>query len=318
MTHLDNVVLEWQIPDLPAELGVELQDTSISSVARLFEQRLADEAHDCSPVQIAIADWLYIFVRRNVKRGRAFELEEVLASGQADCLGYAKLFAALGDKFGLELGIVEVLVDNMGRYVPHHVNLLNPDDGSHRFLDAWYGSTNINHRRFGALVNDKPVDVDREELSEIEDLKGLPERCIEAITLYIRGNRSLERGELDAALKLYSEAIILYPNNTRAYYNRALVHDRMGALEDAKSDYAKAFRDEAGVIRVLARVDELEPLIKLDEKDIGEEKQNIYLWYKGFKTGVTTSNEEIARQFKLSPDSVKQIIAEVESYVSGD
>ena len=161
-------------------------------------------------------------MRSNVKRGRAFELDEVLSTRRADCLGYAKLFFALAPGFGLELGIVAVLIDNAGRCVPHHVNLLNLASGTYRFIDAWYGSGDISHRRIGALVNGRPKDIDREELSGIQDLRGLPDRCIDAITLYIKGNRCLERDELDEAIKCYSEAIALYLNNSRAFYNRAL------------------------------------------------------------------------------------------------
>jgi len=318
MTHLNDALAKWQLPELPAELGTELRDADIRSIGRLFEQRLSNDAQDRSPAQIAIACWLYRLVRGNVRRGRAFELDEVLTAGRADCLGYARLFSALGDKFGLELGIVEVLIDNAGRYVPHHVNLLRLDDGAHRFIDAWYGSPDISHRRIGAQVDGKPLDVDRDELAEVNDLKALPDRCVEAITLYIRGNRHLEQGELDEAIKLYSEAIMLYPNNTRAFYNRALAHDRKGETAEARVDYEKAFHDEAGTIRVLARVEELESLIRLDEKDISEEKQDIYLWYKGYKTGVPAGYEEITLKYQISPESVKKIIAEVESYVSAD
>ena len=289
----------------------------MQSIGRLLEQRLTENTDDRSPVQVAVAHWLYCLVRCNVKRGRAFELDEVLATGRADCLGYAKLFSAIGNRFGLELGIVEILVDNMGRYVPHHANLLNLDNKAYRFIDAWYGSPNINHRRIGALVGGKPRVIHRDELAEISDLKGLPDRCIEAITLYVRGNRCLEKGELDEAIRLYSEALMLYPDNSRAFYNRALAHERKGAVEAARLDYDKAFRDEASLIRVLAKIDELEPLITLDEKDISEEKQDIYLWHKGFKTGVPASYEEIAQRNRISPESVQEIIVEVENLCTG-
>ena len=141
----------------------------MQSIGRLLEQRLTENTDDRSPVQVAVAHWLYCLVRCNVKRGRAFELDEVLATGRADCLGYAKLFSAIGNRFGLEL----------------------------------------------------------------------------------------------------------------------------------------------------AKIDELEPLIMLDEKDISEEKQDIYLWHKGFKTGVPASYEEIARRNRISPESVKEIIVEVENLCTG-
>jgi len=239
-------------------------------------------------------------------------LGEVLTTRRADCLGYARLFSVLGRGFGLELGIVEVLIDNAGRYVPHHVNLLNLADGNHRFIDAWYGSSNINHRRIGALVNGKPRDIEREELREVSDLRGLPETCVEAITLYIKGNRCLERNELDKAIKYYSTAIELYPNNSRAYYNRAIACERKGEVEGAKLDYARALKDESSLIRVLATTDELEELIRLDEEGISEQEQAIYLWHKGYKTGTSVGYEQIGRRYRISPEDVKKIITKVE------
>ncbi len=287
----------------------------LDAVRHLIGQRLA-EAHDAeetSAIQIMISDWLYDLVRSNIKRGRAFELDEVLSTGRADCLGYTKLFSALGPRCSLELGIVEVLVDNAGRHVPHHVNLLNLANGAYRFIDAWYGSSSIRHRRIGALADGAPRDIDEEELSGIRDLRGLPDHCIDAITFYIKGNRFLERGEPDEAIKYYSEAIQLYPNNTRAFYNRALAYDRKGNTEEAKMDYAQALKDESSIIRVLATIEELEGLIKLDEKGIGELEQDIYLWHEGFKTGEHATYEEIGRRYRISPEEVERIVSRVES-----
>ncbi len=318
MAHPDTALASWHMPQLPTELkGTEKLD--IESVRLLANQRLAEDgdAEKRSRVQIAILGWLYCLVRSNVKRGGAFELDEVLSTQRADCLGYAKLFSALGPEFGLELGIVEVLVDNSGRYVPHYVNLLRLSSGNYRFLDAWYGSTDISHRRIGALVNGQLKDIDRDELRGMHDLKGLPEHCLDAITLYIKGNRCLERNELDEAIRHYSEAIELYPNNSRAFYNRALAHERKGEAEEAKLDYAQALKDEPSLIRVLAKIEALEALISLDEKGIREKEQDIYLWHKGFKTGEQAGYEEIGRKYKTSPEDVKRIISTVESLCIG-
>ena len=318
--NLNSALVTWHIPELPTELrGGVIQELDLETIKFLISQRLAE---DCDTenrrrIQIAISDWIYYLVRSNVKRGRVFELDEVLSTRRADCLGYAKLFSALGSRLGLELGIVEVLIDNAGRYVPHYVNLLSLSNGTFRFIDAWYGSRDISHRRIGALVNGKPKDIDREELTKIHDLKGLPDYCVEAITLYIKGNRCLERNELDKAIKYYSEAIELYPNNSRAFYNRALAHERKGEVEKAKFDYAQALKDESSLIRVLATIGEIEDLIRLDEKGISEEQQDIYLWLKGFKTGEQVGCEEIGRKYNISPEEVKKIISKVESLCIG-
>ena len=318
MVHLSRALADWHIPELPDELGgAGGQKLDLGMMRTLVCQRLSGDAENRSRIQIAVSGWLYELVRRNVRRGRAFELGEVLSTRRADCLGYARLFSILGPGFGLVLGVVEVLMDNAGRYVPHHVNILNLADGTHRFIDAWYGSVNINHRRIGVLVNGKPRDVDREELSEIRDLGGLPETCVEAIALYIKGNRCLERNELDKAIKYYSAAVELYPNNSRAYYNRAIAHERKGDVEGARLDYARALKDESSLIRVLARIEELEELIRLDEKDISEEKQDIYLWHKGFKTGVRVGYEEIGHRYGISSEEVRRIVSTVESLCTG-
>ena len=295
MTKLDSAILDWHIPELPVELRGNTRQ---------------------KPDLEAAVDLLYRLVRSNIKRGRAFELDVVLSTRRADCLGYTRLFFALG-RFGLELGIIEVLIDNAGRYVPHHVNLLNLPDGTRRFMDAWYGSTDINHRRIGALVDGRPEDIDSGELKKIHDIEGLPDYCIEAITLYIKGNRCLERDELDRAIKYYSGAIDLYPNNSRAFYNRAIAHERKGVTAEAELDYARALKDESSLIRVLARTDELESLIALDEKDISEEEQDIYLWHKGFKTGAPAEYGEIGRKYEIPPEEIEKIISKVESLCTG-
>ena len=314
MANLESTLAGWYVPALPVEPGrSDIQEPDLEAVRVLISQRLAGDVEDRSRIQIAVAEWLYSLVRSNVKRGRVFELDEVLSTRRADCLGYARLFAALSSGFGLESGIVEVLIDSMGRYVPHHVNLLNLYNGKYRFIDAWYGSTDISHRRIGALVDGKPRDVNREEISGIHDLRGLPESCIEAIALYIRGNRCLERDELDKAIEYYSAAIELYPGNSRAFYNRALAYERKGEGAQAKLDYARAFQDEASLIRVLATIRELEGLIQLDEKGIGVKEQDIYLWHKGFKTGMTVECEEIARKYGISAGDVNKVISRVES-----
>jgi tetratricopeptide (TPR) repeat protein len=313
MTYLESALACWHIPELPAELGTG-EKPDLEAIRLRTSQMLAEDRgpEDRSRIQIAISDWLYCLVRSNVKRGHAFELDEVLSTRHADCLGYAKLFSALAPGFGLELGIVEVLIDNAGRYVPHHVNLLNLGGGSRRFIDAWYGSGNISHRRIGAFVEGRPKDIDREELGAVQELRELPDHCIDAITLYIKGNRCGERGKLDEAIQRYSEAIDLYPNNSRAFYNRALAYESKGETEKANLDYGEALKDESGIIRVLATIDELEHLISLDEADISEEQQDIYLWHKGFKTGYQVGYDEIAHKYKISPDDVKRIISKVE------
>jgi len=318
MMRFDSAFADWNIPELPGALGGTMeQRPDLEAVRALIRRRLGGDAEGRSRMQRAVSDWLYDLVRGNIRRGRAFELAEVLSTRRADCLGYTRLFSALGDEFGLLLGVVEVLIDNAGRYVPHHVNLLNLADGTYRFIDAWYGSKNIKHRRIGALIDGKLRDISTKELSGVNELRGLPEACHEAIALYIKGNRCLERNELDKAIEYYSAAIGLYPSNSRAYYNKAIARERKGDMEGARLDYARALRDEDSLIRVLATATELEGLIKLDEKGINEQEQAIYLWHKGFKTGASVGYGEIGRQYGISSDEVKEIITRVEGLCTG-
>ncbi|MFW6125841.1 MAG: tetratricopeptide repeat protein [Chloroflexota bacterium] len=314
MTGLDSVT-SWDLPRLPEELsGAVISGLDLDWLRGLIEGKLvgAGGREARSAVEIAVSDWLYDAVRRNVKRGRFFELEDVLSAGRADCLGYTKLLSVLGSRLALEAGIVEVVVDNAGRFVPHHVALINLASGQRRFVDAWYGSKNIWHQRLGAMVDGEIRDIWSAELDKVRELRGLPETCIEAITLYIRGNRHLEREELEAAIGCYSRAIEFYPNNTRAFYNRALAYDRMGMQQEAADDYAEAFKDEASTIRVLASINEIEGLIRLDEAGIGELEQDIYLWHRGFKTGEPVASDEIARIYGLPSRDVEEILSRVE------
>ncbi len=223
-----------------------------------------------------LASWLFRLVRANVRRGRVFDLEEVLMRRQADCLGYARLLANLGSEFGLDMGVVEVVVDFVGRHVPHLANLLNLSNHERHFLDLWYASLNIRHHRIGALADGRVRDLDWDELPQVSRLEGLPERCLQALELYIRGNHLLGQGNLDEAIELYSRAIELYPENARIFYNRGIAFERRGDLRKAEEDYHRALSDEAGLARILARVDELEKFIELDEKGLSEEEQGAY------------------------------------------
>ncbi|MDY6916354.1 MAG: tetratricopeptide repeat protein [Chloroflexota bacterium] len=318
MTDIGAELGHWHVPPPPAPLGQREEGPGAESAGSQARRTLAAARSRIgrTAIEIAISDWVYDLVRANVKRGRFFELSDVLRAGRADCLGYARLFSAVGPLFGVDFGVVEVIVDNSGRHVPHHVGLLNLSNGTRRFVDAWYGSKNVVHRRIGALVDGKPRDVDVAELGDAE-VRGLPDACIDAITLYIRSNRLLEQGEFDPAIEGYSRAIRLYPNNTRAYYNRALARDRKGDVSGAEQDYAEALKDESRLVRVLATVEELEGLLLLDERRVPEREQDIYLWRKGFKTGKPTDCEEIARTVGMSTAQVRQIIARTERLLAG-
>lgn len=224
-----------------------------------------------SKVEDAVSGWLYDFIRANVKRGRIFDLREVLSQGSADCLGYAKLFTLLGHVFGLYAGVIEVVIDNAGRYVPHTACLAKLSDGQLRFVDLWYGSKNISHQRMGLRVRRgrawRIEDLTLTEVSGQEEVSYLPDSGVNGITLYILGNRHLNRKDFRGAIECYSEAIRLYPQNARFYYNRAVAYESLGEQEKAKANYKRALRDDAAIIRVLAT--EHEEIIGLIELNGG-------------------------------------------------
>jgi transglutaminase/protease-like cytokinesis protein 3 len=151
---------KWQLPPLPPRFSTSTAERrqaqlSLTDLGKLTKSRLssANDCHARARMELSLIDWLYETIRLNIKRGRLFEIDRVLSEGQADCLGYAKLFQQLGKRFGLDTGIVEVVIDNAGRLVPHVVNIARLSDESTRFIDLWYGSKNVRHRRLGLMVN---------------------------------------------------------------------------------------------------------------------------------------------------------------------
>ena len=304
----------WHIPEIPASLSPDTIDRHSLALCASAIQKQLTEARDIlqkKTVEGLFIDWLYSTVRYNIKRSRTYELHEVLHSGKADCLGYARLFASLGTLFGVKLGVIEVLIDNAGRHVPHYVNLTHLADNSRRFIDLWYGSTDIRHRRIAALINGTVNDINMRDINDTDKIEGLPGNYIRALTLYIKGNRFLEHDDMDDAIACYSEAIGLYPGNSRIWFNRAIAYERRKKFEDAQHDYAVAFKDNAGIIRIMANIEELEELIRLDENHIAEREQDIYLYYKGFKTGEPATCELTGKKYGITAEETTGIISRI-------
>ena len=271
---------QWSLPEIPGPLRAltekhKIERLSIEELGGALDQ-IVNRGEKAS-IEPVLVDWLYDMVRLNIKRGRLFQLRAILDQGYADCLGYAKLLDLIGKKLGLATGIIEVLIDNKGRYVPHYINLVKSTGGNRLFPDLWYGSKNIVHLRIGARVKQKGRwtirDMDWSEAETKDDIAGLPQRCIDAITYYILGNRHLEAGlhlsdykELDTAIKHYNQAARLYPQNARIHFNRAIAYENKGDKERALENYSRALKDASSQIRVLAREhEEITRLIELDE-----------------------------------------------------
>ncbi|MFC2017502.1 tetratricopeptide repeat protein [Chloroflexota bacterium] len=147
----------------------------------------------------------------------------------------------------------------------------------------------------------------------------LPDRCVDAITLYIRGNRHLERQEFDSAIKCYSQAIELYPGNARFFYNRAIAYENLGEHQKANADYTQALCDDAAITRILAREhDEVISLFDLDARGIGNLAQEMYLLHRGFATGKKVPLPRVATRFGLSETETKATLSFVEAKLAID
>jgi len=321
MGQVEAVISGWQRPELPDRLKHLAQtcgEGSVMELARLVGESLAQIQSNRYKMQLEVISWLYDFIRASVKRGRVFDLGEVLVQGSADCLGYAKLFTLLGRLFGLDVGVIEVVIDNRGRYVPHSAVLVRLENHRLRFVDLWYGSKNIRHKRLGLQVKQgrawRIEDLEVRKLSSQEEVCYLPDRCVDAITLYIRGNQHLERQEFATAIERYSKAIRLYLGNARFFYNRAIAYENVGEHEKANADYAQALGSDAALIRILATEhDEVISLLNLDARGIGSPAQDIYLLYNGFATGREFPLAGVAKKFGLSEAEVRDILSSVKA-----
>ena len=325
---------EYVLPSLPDELCLVKPShgsaqATFETLARRIQILILNSAGgEKAALERTAVDWLYRAIRGNIRRGRVFEWQRMITERRADCLGYAKLFQVLGRNLGLDIGVAEVVIDNAGRYVPHFVNILRISDGTTRFVDAWYGSTDVLHRRIGLQVwhdNNWAIrDIESNELSSLADRRGLPPRCVYATTLFMLGNRHLENSfgsgddtELDCALRYYDTAIALYPENPRFYFNRAITLENRGLSSDAESDYRCALADEDLLPRILAtQHDDVVSLITLDDKGISARDQTLYLYHKGFITGSPTPMEEVASQNNLTVEEVEATIKGVEAAFS--
>lgn len=319
----------WTVPLIPESMRIKLKipeaEFNAVDLGHWSEKRftLTRRTEERVELELAILGWLCNLVRTNIKRGRIFELKDIITLGYADCLGYAKLLRYLGERFALDIGIIEVIIDNGGRYTPHYINLVRLSNGGQRFVDMWYGSTDIKHQRIGAQVKEsgkwRIKDLDWDELQRAEDIKGLPEKAIDGITYYVIGNRHLEAGigglagELDKAIEYYDLAINLYPN-ARFFFNRAVAYENKGEEWQARRDYARALKDEASIARVLAREhEEVTRLMELDRQGIEPREQEVYLLHKGFITGEQVPIKTVARQYQISPDKVRGLASDIEA-----
>lgn len=59
-------------------------------------------------------------------------------------------------------------------------------------------------------------------------------------SLNIIGVEKADLGEIQAAIKIFSEAIKLNPNDPNAYFNRATMLVKIGDIQGARSDFNSA------------------------------------------------------------------------------
>ena len=305
-TVLRRALRRWAKPAAPAE--VESVVRSLTCDGEAGRASAGAELH--------ITDWLYAFIRLNIKRGPVFDLRDALRLHRADCLAYCKLFTVLGRRMGLDAGVVDVLIVTGGRYVPHTAVLVKMTGDRSRLADLWYGSRDIRHRRLGLRTKEGRrwvvTDISYSDFKTL-DVSYLPDSYVDGITLYVLGNRYLNRGELTLAVEYYSRAIRLYPESIRPFYNRAIALEKLGKSQLAEADYQAAFRDENALIRTMAHEHpKITALILLDEIGIDEKAQEIYLLRKGIITGRAVPLPRIAAGFGLSEERVMAILSGID------
>ncbi len=261
------------IPDCPACASMagegwfdELAKTSSTALSHVLEPATRRQREE------ELIDWLYALVRRNIKRGRFWELPQILTQRQADCLGYARILSFLASDFGLNAGVVEVVQDNGGRYVPHYVCLVNLADGHKRLVDPWYGSANIHHRLMVARVVEAGKLVVKQlsigALESAPEAYGLSPEQLAGLSFYILGNSSLDHDMETEAVECYDASLWLYPANPKTLFNRAVALERLRQGKQAQTDYHRAFSIDPSLVRILATIEDIEVLPKLDEKGI--------------------------------------------------
>lgn len=321
---LRQAMAEWVLPE-PEPPGLPKGPASLPGLIRRVKSRLQreDTAQATAVFQMGLLDWLFRLIRANVKRGRLFLLPQVLEHRTADCLGYAKLLQAVGTAFALQVGTVEILEDNAGRYVPHVANLVTLSGGRRLISDLWYGGPDMQHRRLAVNIRTQGRwqvrDVSWEEFASLNQARGLPRARIEGITTYILGNRCLQEAlrsraphEFLSAIDHYTKALAKYPANARFHYNRAIAYENCGRHAEAEADYAMALADESSLVRVLAReYEESEALIALDEAGIDEASQQVFLLRKGFVTGSEMDSLGVARRTGMNREQVESILASI-------
>jgi tetratricopeptide (TPR) repeat protein len=314
-TRLLSIIDNWRNPEIPESLinrDLVPEPGTFQELSGIIRAKLTStkSLRSRKRLQKSIVDWLYDFIRLNIKRGRIFDLHEVLKASQADCLGYAKVFTILSRYCGLDSGVVEVIIDNRGRNIPHTISLVILPDNSLQFIDFWYGSKDIRHQRLGLRVTHGTEwhieDIDYKDLKRAKEVSYLPDYCVDAITLYIEGNRSLKNKDYSQAIEQYSESIRLYPQNARTFYNRAIAYENLGELKKAEEDYARALHDDASLSRTLAtQPEDIVDLILLDEEKISETDQMIFFLHHGFITGKSVPPSGIARKMRLTSKEVE-------------
>lgn len=314
--ELDKALASWEFPFTPKGSPTHL---NLRETLDWIKGQLATEETRLK-TELPTLEWIFDLVRANVKRGRFFELRRAFGERKADCLAYSQILKLLGERASLNVGVIEVLIDNTGRIVSHPANLFKPLRGKWRIVDLWYGSKDINHRRIGAMLKERGEwgirDIDRDEFMKIEDIAGLPSQCVSALTWYTYGNIFLNRRLWDRAIECYSNAISLYPQNARFYFNRALAYEQKGDLELALKDREYALRDEASLIRVMAEEQEdITKLILLDERGINQRDQELYLLSQGYITGQKENLNELAKRFNTSAEEIKQKLEEIENLI---
>jgi len=260
------MVMEWK--DRKGEALLEIWKKRFEGFKEIVdkERRTAEE--------ISLLKEISIVIKREIKDVSSyFELEDIMRTKSADCVGYMQLLYILGNVVGFSMRGIEVARMAYGRLpmgIGHTAVVgVELSNGKMVMIDL----------TFEPMLFSQPFDLEKEfrrsgEYWEIVDernpvglhrrIRILDRKGIIAQILCNRGAVLVESGReisfsknIDEDLILqgiaqYEKAIQLSPDRV-GYYNRGLANEILGKYREAIADYSKAIEYDPLFVEVYAR-----------------------------------------------------------------
>jgi protein-L-isoaspartate(D-aspartate) O-methyltransferase len=232
-------------------------DIRINRFIKLVKEQMdsLSDIEEKTKFELEIKDWLFDFLKTNLTyRSGLSDLDQAFKEKVANCFLASLIFEIIGKAIGLKVRMVDVVEDQNGVYRPHNCNLLKLSDGRRILVDIWQDAKEAQHRKIGLRVKDKDGwgsrIIDFQELESAEDVRGLSEDEVKAITYYNRGHALQEQGNYDEAIKNYDLAIKLWPDYARHYFKKAEIYNERGEVGLAVLNYRRATLNLARVLRI--------------------------------------------------------------------